>query len=159
MKHIGYKKAFVPEHKVFTLVELEIPDDAQTVENDFWYLFAKLPPKCRASKAKVLKIHGGYKQAVSMYDPSFVYEEGQIVAPGLPWEDTELSAACGNGVHYFKEKQDAIKYDTGNYMPNGGNKQVCDISIPVIQRPKELICYLVEDAKCDGIEVKAEISN
>ena len=108
----GYKKCLDETKTKFVLVELEIPEDAQ------WFTPIKhvkkveggaeiknIPPKSRASKAKVTKIHGGGKVAYSLHDKYFEYKVGETVKPDT--FDPCSDYACSNGIHFFLSKEDA----------------------------------------------------
>jgi hypothetical protein len=147
---IGYKKCFDPATENFVLVELEIPEDAKIVDKDDnnfygWPCFEK---KKRTSKAIVKKIHGGCKKAVAMYDNLCVYEEGKEVTglPEISWDDENV---CGNGIHYFDEKELAIKYATGGYVLSGGDKYSAGFDTDVNKKAKKVTYYLILDAICD----------
>lgn len=131
---VGYKKCLDETKTKFVLVEIEIPDGVKqfTPEhvNDpdnsmvqFYLLLASFkgipsdfnknfPPKSRAEKAKVTKIHGGGKVAYSLHDNKFEYKEGMEVIPDK--FDERDKFACSNGIHFFKDKKDAIEYQTSH---------------------------------------------
>jgi hypothetical protein len=147
---IGYKKAYDPTTEKFVLIELEIAEGVKFIEGVNWFSFG-CKPKCRAEKVKVLKIHGGCKKARSLYESTFTYEEGKEVYPlnVVPWKDT-ISSICGDGIHFFKDKQSALEYDNGGYMPTVGQKLW---NRDIKDQPKKITAILIEDALCDD-EVK-----
>lgn len=134
---IGYKKCVVKNapdvEDQFALVELEIPDDAQWQQPEhnhdpegstvkFWTTMTAYWPttvdfnantekKCRADKAIVLKIHGGFDKVVSMHHASFEYEVGKTLTPVQPYDTGAW--ACGDGIHFFLDKETAINYSNG----------------------------------------------
>lgn len=134
---IGYKKCVVknaPEvEDLFALVELEIPDDAQWQQPEhnhdpegatvkFWKGMTAFwtgtkdfndntEKKCRADKAKVLKIHGGFDKVTSLHDPAFDYVVGKEIVPTKPYDTGAW--ACGDGIHFFLNKDTAINYSNG----------------------------------------------
>ena len=135
---IGYKKAVVrPEDDKlpdqYALVELEIPEDArwqcpaQEQHPSSWHVvfYTSLygavkndntEKKCRADKAKVLKIHGGFAKVSSLHDKTFEYAEGDELTPSQPYD--EGAWACGSGIHFFKDKESAIHYGDGSFVRN-----------------------------------------
>jgi hypothetical protein len=134
---IGYKVALHPEahddHSKwgFHLVELEIPDDARVIESEWEYggLYATFvdpehnkntEQKCRCDKAKVLKIHGGVESVFSFHDKTFQYKVGDWLAPRGPFDLSDY--ACGSGIHFFKDRDAAIKY--GKITRGGGEIEV-----------------------------------
>jgi len=92
---IGWKKC-----KDSILVKLLIPSNAKRSHS-----FGR---KCRAEFEKVLEIFGA-KEAVSLYDNSFIYRTGETVKPkekfSLDWQDE-----CASGIHFFITKIEAEKY-------------------------------------------------
>ena len=135
---IGFKKAVVRSEDdklpdTYVLVELEIPEDAQwqcpekeqdpeNLEfkffNQIWgpYENKNKEQKCRASKAKVLKIHGGFDKVSSLHDREFTYGPGDTLEPKLPYATGNF--ACGSGIHFFESKDKAIGYGTGSFVRN-----------------------------------------
>ena len=98
---IGYKKC-----RNNLIVELEIPEDA--------YRCSATSKKCRCSKAKVLSItnlDGSESKsdvAVSKYDSSFVYRIGETVE--VTDFDQNRWNECSTGIHFFINREDAVKY-------------------------------------------------
>lgn len=98
------------------VIELEIPEDAERVNS--------LSYKCRANKAKVLRIydlHGQeYQTATSIrdkrgyyYGEPFTYTVGEIVYPD-DWNNNP-AYECTNGIHFFLEKPMAIYWLSLNF--------------------------------------------
>ena len=98
---IGYKKC-----RNNLIVELEIPEDA--------YRCSATSKKCRCSKAKVLSItnldgsESTSNVAVSKYDSSFVYRIGETVE--VTDFDQNRWNECSTGIHFFINREDAVKY-------------------------------------------------
>ena len=98
---IGYKKC-----RNNLIVELEIPEDA--------YRCSATSKKCRCSKAKVLSItnlDGSESMsdvAVSKHDSSFVYCIGETVE--VTDFDQNRWNECSTGIHFFMNREDAVKY-------------------------------------------------
>ena len=98
---IGYKKC-----RNNLIVELEIPEDA--------YRCSATSKKCRCSKAKVLSItnlNGSESTsdvAVSKYDSFFVYRIGETVE--VKDFDQNRWNECSTGIHFFMNREDAVKY-------------------------------------------------
>ena len=98
---IGYKKC-----RNNLIVELEIPEDA--------YRCSATSKKCICSKAKVLSItnlDGSESKsgvAVSKYDSSFVYRIGETVE--VTYFDQNRWNECSTGIHFFINREDAVKY-------------------------------------------------
>ena len=98
---IGYKKC-----RNDLIVELEIPEDA--------YRCSATSKKCRCSKAKVLSItnlDGSESKsdvAVSKHDSSFVYRIGGTVE--VTDFDQNRWNECSTGIHFFMNREDAVKY-------------------------------------------------
>ena len=98
---IGYKKC-----RNNLIVELEIPEDA--------YRCSATSKKCRCSKAKVLSItnlDGSESKsgvAVSKYNSSFVYRIGETVE--VTDFDQNRWNECSTGIHFFMNREDAVKY-------------------------------------------------
>lgn len=69
--------------------------------------------KCRAAKAKVVKIIDltdgtCYDRAVSDYDAHTIYQTGETVVPDA-YTDDYLNI-CGHGIHYFESPEVALLY-------------------------------------------------
>lgn len=71
--------------------------------------------KCRCDKAKVLGFYDlngeelrEVKEAGSLWDPSFKYRKGEMVA--VENFDYNRWEACSTGIHFFMQKQEAIIY-------------------------------------------------
>ena len=98
---IGYKKC-----RNNLIVKLEIPEDA--------YRCSATSKKCRCSKAKVLSItnlDGSESKsdvAVSKYDSSFVYRIGGTIE--VTDFDQNRWNECSTGIHFFMNREDAVKY-------------------------------------------------
>jgi hypothetical protein len=120
---IGYKKCYSHATNRFVLVELEIPDDATWFTPEFESMnkdydtkeevgVPNKDKKSRASHAKVVKIHGGEAEVASLHDPvGFKYHVGDVVKPVEPFDPKEI--ACSSGIHFFLDKETAIKYSSG----------------------------------------------
>lgn len=102
---IGWKKCYGNDKKTY-IVKLEIPDDAKRSSST--------GIKCRCDKAKVLEIQNidGTKANVdtvySGYDKNFAYKIGEIVE--VPDFDERCWVECTSGIHFFMNKENAIKY-------------------------------------------------
>jgi hypothetical protein len=94
---IGWKKC-----RDNVIVQLQIPADAERSN--------ATGRKCRASKAKVLKVFGA-KEGVSQNDASVVYKIGKIVKPTAknPWNPNRW-IECSGGIHFFITRLEAEKY-------------------------------------------------
>ena len=98
---IGYKKC-----RNNLIVKLEIPEDA--------YRCSATSKKCRCSKAKVLSITNldGSESlsfvVVSNHDSSFVYRIGATVE--VTDFDQNRWNECSTGIHFFMNREDAVKY-------------------------------------------------
>ena len=98
---IGYKKC-----RNNLIVKLEIPEDA--------YRCSATSKKCRCSKAKVLSITNldgsepTSNVAVSKHDSSFVYRIGETVE--VTDFDQNRWNECSTGIHFFMNREDAVKY-------------------------------------------------
>ena len=119
---IGYKKCLAYNYKeilkketilgtvrnkdLFVLVELEISDDAKT--------FTPHEAKSRTEYAKVVKIHGGGSVAYSLFDNSFEYKVGETVNPDRFDEDSNKE--CSSGIHFFYNKDMAIRYFSNSWL-------------------------------------------
>ena len=92
---IGYKKC-----RYNIIVTLKIPKGSIvfSINND----------KCRTNKAKVIDIEGAAVEAVSGYDPKFVYRRGKTIYPDD--FDCRYNRECGSGIHFFRTKEEAEKY-------------------------------------------------
>ena len=91
---IGYKKC-----RYNIIVTLKIPKGSIvfSINND----------KCRTNKAKVIDIEGA-DEAVSGYDPKFVYRRGKTIYPDD--FDCRYNRECGSGIHFFRTKKEAEDY-------------------------------------------------
>ena len=105
---IGWKKAYVIKNtpdKVYVIVQLEIPEDAKRL--------SATGRKCRCDKAKVLSITdtdgNEYTSAKSNYDPKFIYKVGETVS--VDDFDEDRWNECSTGIHFFINRQEAVKYD------------------------------------------------
>lgn len=89
------------------IVVFEIPEDALRS--------SATTRKCRASKAKILRIEnldGSISdiQAVrSYYDPTFIYKVGETVE--VKDFDTDRWDECSTGIHHFMSRQEAVEYN------------------------------------------------
>ena len=98
--YIAFKKA--SGH----IVVLEIPEDALRS--------SATTRKCRASKARVLRIENldgsiSHVQAVrSYYDSTFIYEVGKTVE--VRDFNTDRWDECSTGIHHFMSRQEAAEY-------------------------------------------------
>ena len=98
--YIAFKKA--SGH----IVVLEIPEDALRS--------SATTRKCRASKARVLRIENldgsiSHVQAVrSYYDSTFIYKVGETVE--VKNFDTNRWDECSTGIHHFMNRQEAVEY-------------------------------------------------
>lgn len=77
--------------------------------------------KCRAAKAKVVKIidlvnDTSYDCAVSDYDSNTIYQTGEIVTPDT-YTDDYLNI-CAHGIHCFESPEDAILYFVKDLPPS-----------------------------------------
>ena len=113
-----YKKA-VLDHakygkKVYCVLELQIPADAKRIKGN--------TNKCRASKAKVIKILTldgqetdtlrAYSNYINMYVAHAEYTEyvvGETVLPDF-FDDNPLYT-CSHGIHFFCTFKEAANYD------------------------------------------------
>ena len=96
---IGYKKANS------CIIELLILEDAKRS--------SATTMKCRCDKAKVLDIRDigtGDKINVvkSDYDPNFIYEVGEVVSVN-DFDDDRWNE-CSTGIHFFMNRENALKY-------------------------------------------------
>ena len=98
--YTAYKKA----HDL--IVELEIPADALRS--------SATSRKCRASKAKVIRITdrdgnaAGVEEVESDHDAAFVYRVGETVS--VPDFDTDRWNECAAGIHHFITRAEAVQY-------------------------------------------------
>lgn len=89
------------------IVVLEIPEDALRS--------SATTRKCRASKARVLRIenlNGGIsdtQEVRSYYDPTFIYKVGETVE--VKDFDTDRWDECSTGIHHFMSRQEAAEYN------------------------------------------------
>ena len=99
--YMAYKKAG------YYIVVLEIMADALRS--------SATTRKCRASKAKVLRIEKldgsiceDVKECISDYDKNFIYKVGEIVEV----KDFDLNRwkECSTGIHHFINRQEAVEY-------------------------------------------------
>lgn len=164
MATIGYKKCLDETKTKFVLVEIEIPEGVKYMTPEWahevspytemllGFLNSKEgqkykarmeerrrnnPPKSRAEKAKVLKVHGSSKVAYSLHSNAFEYKVGEEVIPdGFGLEEI----ACSHGIHFFLSKEDAIKYATGDRMYLGDDKilTITDAIVDEEQKEKEI---------------------
>ena len=81
------------------IVELEIPIGA--------IVFCINGKKCRTNKCKVLSISNGCV-ARSLYDNDFTYKIGKEIE--INNFDMSYNVECGNGIHFFWNKEDAENY-------------------------------------------------
>ena len=71
--------------------------------------------KCRASKARVLRIENldgsvsDIQEVYSYYDPDFVYKVGETVE--VEDFDTNRWDECSTGIHHFMSRQEAVDYN------------------------------------------------
>ena len=171
---LGYKKAVVCSEDpklpdTYVLVELEIPEDAQwqcpEAEQDpngldfrfYNALWGPIPnknieQKCRASKAKVLKIHGGFDKVCSLHDKDFTYGPGDMLTPKFSYDEGQF--ACGSGIHFFKDKEHAIAYGTGAFIRNvkveDGTGDNGTVNVTTGKSNKDWQSYYVTDAVVDA---------
>ena len=98
---IGYKKA-----SYGYIVKLQICKNARRS--------SATTKKCRCSKALVLAIenrngsYSGLQEIESIYNTSFVYRVGEIAE--VPDFDDNRWHECAPGIHFFMDRQDAVKY-------------------------------------------------
>ena len=69
--------------------------------------------KCRCNKARVLEITDietgkSVDSAYSDYDNDFIYKVGEVVY--VDNFDNDRWNECSNGIHFFLNKENAIKY-------------------------------------------------
>ncbi|MFR1052679.1 MAG: DUF5758 domain-containing protein, partial [Lachnospirales bacterium] len=100
----GAYTAYTKAHGL--IVELEIPADALRS--------SATSRKCRASKAKVIRITdrdgnaAGVEEVKSNYDAAFVYRVGETVS--VPDFDTDRWNECAAGIHHFITRAEAVQY-------------------------------------------------
>lgn len=105
---IGYKKCFVGDSKNLrrVIVKLKILSDSQRSSST--------TKKCRCDKALVLEIQNlngsisKYKTAKSFYNINFKYKVGEIVK--VKDFDDRFWIECAPGIHFFMNREDAVKY-------------------------------------------------
>lgn len=96
----GWKKA---QDKI---IKIKIPSDALRS--------SATSRKCRTNKAEVIEIYeldgtiSETKQVASDYDKNFIYEVGKTVE--VQDFDTNRWAECTKGIHFFMNREEAIKY-------------------------------------------------
>jgi hypothetical protein len=91
---IGWKKA---KQKI---IKLQITENAKRS--------SATSLKCRCSEALVLEIEGNLQEIASDYDDRFIYKVGEIVK--VDDFDNDRWSECSTGIHFFINKQCAIKY-------------------------------------------------
>ena len=102
---IGWKKCYNAYDQPF-IVKLEIPADAKRS--------SATTNKCRCSKAKVLEIQNidgtiaDTTQVFSSYDNHFPYKIGETIEPDS--FDDRYWVECSNGIHFFMNREDAVKW-------------------------------------------------
>lgn len=87
------------------IVKLEIQADARRSSST--------GRKCRCSKAKVLSIESvfgdiTFDNAISKYDPNFIYHVGEVVSVDNFCEDRFYE--CATGIHFFINRQEAVDH-------------------------------------------------
>ena len=88
------------------IVVLEISEDALRL--------SATTRKCRASKARVLRIENldgsisDIQEVRSYYDPDFIYKVGETVE--VRNFDTDRWNECSTGIHHFMSRQEAVDY-------------------------------------------------
>ena len=93
---IGWKKCVGG-----VIIKLEIPADAKRSN--------ATGRKCRAEFAKVLDT-GGLREAVSVWDASFIYRVGEIVRPTEPFCEDRWQE-CAAGIHFFITEAEARAFE------------------------------------------------
>ena len=89
------------------IVVLEIPEDALRS--------SATTRKCRASKAKVLRIENldgsisDIQKVRSYYDSTFIYKVGETVE--VRYFDRNRWNECSTGIHHFMNRQEAVEYN------------------------------------------------
>lgn len=110
---IAWKKCYYDIDDVGSIrpciVKLKIPAHARRSSS--------LGRKCRASEAIVLAIQdkngkdlGNNIEAFSEYDQHFKYHVGETVKPRLAPFDSDRWRGCASGIHFFINRQEAIRY-------------------------------------------------
>lgn len=95
---IGWKQCLTDGRRT-AIVELEIPK---------WsVMFGINGKKFRTNRARVLSISEG-EVAHSFYCDSFIYEVGKEIE--VKDFDMSYNVECSNGIHFFKNREDAEKY-------------------------------------------------
>lgn len=135
----GYKIGINKDTLEFVLIELEIPNDYPGkivygyLQDMVYSPLLGVPyiqyykvTQYRTNVARVLdirKIKDGIvehvESAISLYDPTFYYRSGEIVYPKAFELDAEF--ICTDGIHFFENVEDAIKYTEdswANYRRN-----------------------------------------
>jgi hypothetical protein len=79
------------------IVILEVPAHAQRSNST--------GRKCRASEALVIETPN-HQPAHSLYCNEFVYEEGEVIKPDLPF-DADRWVECGSGIHFYLTREEA----------------------------------------------------
>lgn len=82
------------------VVKLLIPADARRASGTVEH--------CRCSKAYVLELEGGWKEAFSRNDPEFRYIKGEYVYPDR--FDADRWDNWGHGIYFFVEREAAIRW-------------------------------------------------
>ena len=101
---IGWKKARLADKSV--VIKLSIPASAKRS--------SATSRKCRCNKAKVLEIYNldgtvaEERKCYSCYDKDFIYEVGKMVKVN-DFDDDRWNE-CSQGIHFFINRQEAIKY-------------------------------------------------
>ena len=101
---IGWKKARIADKSV--VIKLSIPASAKRS--------SATSRKCRCNKAKVLEIYNldgtvaEERKCYSCYDKDFIYEVGKMVKVN-DFDDDRWNE-CSQGIHFFINRQEAIKY-------------------------------------------------
>lgn len=90
------------------IVTLKIPAGA--------IVFSINGDKCRTNKCKVIAIEGA-NEAISKHENNFTYKVGdEIVIDDF---NLEYNVECGEGIHFFMTKEEAINYSGGTrYIVN-----------------------------------------
>lgn len=102
---IGWKKC-IGDNKIPYIVKLEIPVDAKRSSST--------TNRCRCSKAKVLEIQNldgtiaDIEEVYSVFYNKITYKVEEIVQSD--WFDKRFWVECSNGIHFFMNRVDAVKY-------------------------------------------------
>ena len=72
--------------------------------------------KCRTNVAKVVEISNGAKIAYSQNDETFAYKVGETVYPND--FNCEYYKECAEGIHFFRTREEAEKYEKINFNVN-----------------------------------------